>query len=214
MPALTGRALAALLFGVATVTLTGGLAAAQAGPTTTSPAPVTTTPTVPPTTLPAQTAPPASEPTTPTTTEAEVPSTPKAATQSGSDQFVLPFVECSFRDPDTNKYNTVWGYATSRDRTIPIGSSNKFSGSAQNAGQPTEFRAGIQHNVFVVTHSGSSTWTLTGLKATAPDSTKTCEANPVPIAAGSWAGLVTLAVVTLLLGTLLWWRMRRRSGRA
>jgi hypothetical protein len=163
--------------------------------------------TLPPATVPPTTAPPTTQP---------PPATPKVAATSSNDEYVLPIVECWFRDPKTRKYNTVWGYASGRNRTIPIGPDNKFNKPAQNAGQPTTFSSGIQHNVFVVTHSGSATWTLTGLTATSPGSAKSCDTNPVPVASGSggWAGLATIAVVTVLLGAILAWRVRRGARRA
>ena len=125
---------------------------------------------------------------------------------------VVPIVECSYLDPGTGTYNTVWGYQNvtpgqKSDLEIPVGPTNELDNPSANAGQPTVFKPGRAQNVFIVTHQGPSTWTLTGQSATAPG--PACKSNPVPIAAGGLPGLVTLAVVTLLLSVLLWWRNRQ-----
>ena len=128
---------------------------------------------------------------------------------------VVPSVECSFLDAGTGRYNTVWGYKNQtkgpkNDLAIPVGASNRFDNPGANAGQPTVYKPGTAQNVFVVAHQGSSTWTLTGYTATAPGSP--CKTNPVPIASASgWAPLATLAIVTALLGLVVFWRARRTA---
>ncbi len=140
-----------------------------------------------------------------------------AGAQGGPDAApdVVPIVECSYRDPGTGLYNTVWGYQNvtpgpKQDTTVPIGPTNRFDSPGEAAGQPVAFKPGRAQNVFVVTHSGSSTWTLTSRAATAPG--RPCSSNPVPVAASGLAGIVTLVAVTLVLGAILWWRVRR-AGR-
>jgi hypothetical protein len=126
---------------------------------------------------------------------------------------VVPQVQCSFLDPGTGRYNTVWGYKNQtkgpkNDLAIPVGPTNQFDNPGASAGQPTVFKSGTAQNAFIVTHQGRSTWTLTSYAATAPGSP--CGTNPVPIASvGDWAPLVTLALVTAVLGLIMFWRTRR-----
>jgi hypothetical protein len=133
---------------------------------------------------------------------------PASAAPSAPD--VVPRVECSFLDPGTGRYNTVWGYKNQTkgpksDLALPVGAGNRFDNPGANAGQPTVFKPGTAQNVFVVTHNGSSTWTLTTPGAA-------CTTNPVPIASVSdWAPLVTLAIVTGVLGLVVFWRARRAA---
>lgn len=136
-----------------------------------------------------------------------------AGAQTGTPD-VVPIVACSFRDPATGAYNTVWSYknqtkAPKQDVTIPVGATNRFDNPGQNAGQPTVFKPGTNQNVFVVTHRGSSTWMLTARSATAPGAA--CKSNPVPIVAAGWSPLVTLGLVTLALGAIVFWRARRAA---
>ncbi len=125
---------------------------------------------------------------------------------------VVPIVECSFLDPGTGMYNTVWGYQNvthgpKNDTVVPVGATNSFDNPGANAGQPTAFKPGRAQSAFVVTHKGPSTWTLTAQAATAPGTP--CSTNPVPIASSGIPGIVTLAAVTVMLATVLWWRTRR-----
>jgi hypothetical protein len=134
------------------------------------------------------------------------------ARASSGDTDVEPIVECSFLDAGTGKYNTVWGYKNvtgggKNTVTVPIGAANRFDNPGQNAGQPTEFKPGMNHNVFIVTHRGSSTWTLTTHTATAPGAA--CGSNPVPIADAGWSSLVTIVVFTGVVGGIVFWRARR-----
>jgi hypothetical protein len=113
-------------------------------------------------------------------------------------------------------YNTVWGYknetkGSKNDLPIAVGPTNRFDNPGANAGQPTVFHPGTNKNAFIVTHRGQSTWTLTSYTATAPGAA--CTANPVPIASASgWAPLATIAIVTAVLGGIVFWRSRR-AGR-
>jgi hypothetical protein len=138
-----------------------------------------------------------------------------APASAGSTPDVVPSVECTFRDPGTGRYNTVWGYKNQtkgpkKDLALPVGATNRFDNPGANAGQPTVFKPGTAQNVFVVTHDGPSTWTLTGYTATAPG--PACRTNPVPVASVSdWAPLATLAIVTGVLGLVVFWRARRAS---
>jgi hypothetical protein len=127
---------------------------------------------------------------------------------------VVPIVSCSFLDAGTGMYNTVWSYRNQttgpkRDVAVPIGSTNRFDSPGASAGQPTVFKAGTDQNAFIVTHKGSSTWTLTSHTATAPG--PTCSSNPVPIVSSGWAPLVTLGAVTALFGGVVFWRTRRAA---
>jgi hypothetical protein len=125
---------------------------------------------------------------------------------------VVPSIECSFLDPGTGMYNTVWGYKNQtqgqkNDLAIPIGATNSFDNPEAFAGQPTVFKPGTAQSVFIVTHKGSSTWTLTGYRVTAPG--KACGTNPVPIADAGWSSLATIAVFTAVVGGVVFWRARR-----
>jgi len=173
----------ALITGVAAAQSVGGQGTDET--TTTTQAPVTTTTTLAPV----------------TTTTTTVPTF----------DTVTPIVECSFLDTGTGKYNTVWGYrdTVTKDIVVPVGPQNSFDNPSANVGQPTTFKPGREHNVFTVTHKGSSTWTLTGETATAPG--EPCKTNPVPVVADGAGGLIVIVVVTLLMGTVLFWRVRRSA---
>ena len=200
---------------LACVTVTTGMAlaagaahapAAGAAPGTDSPS--TTTPTTkPPVTTTATAAAPATVPTTaaPTTT-----TTTAATAGSGAEatKRITPIIECTYVDPDTKLSSTVWGYQNLGPVVqVPIGDLNHFNNPPGDAGQPTEFKAGRNQNVFVVTARGESTWVLTGNETTTPGAA--CKTNPVPIVSTGLGGLVSLAVVTGVMGFVLFWRMRR-----
>lgn len=131
---------------------------------------------------------------------------------AAGDPDVVPSIECSFLDPGTGVYNTVWGYknqtqGSKNDLSVRIGATNTFDNPGANAGQPAVFKPGTVHNAFIVTHKGSSTWTLTGYRVTAPG--KACATNPVPIADAGWSSLATIAVFTVVVGGVVFWRARR-----
>ncbi len=113
---------------------------------------------------------------------------------------ITPIVECSFLDPGTGLYNTVWGYqnAGTKDEVVPVGDQNQFDNPRSGAGQPTVFKKGRDQNVFIVTHRGPSTWRLTGQSATAPGAP--CKSNPVPVVGEGTGSLVTVVLVSLALG--------------
>ena len=187
--------LVGVLAAVAVVLLTGSATAQDVGTdstTTTTGAPATTTT--------------ARAPETTTTQAPAVTTTTEPALNT-----VTPIVECSFLDTETGMYNTVWGYrdTVTKDIVVPVGLQNSFDNPSANAGQPTTFKPGREHNVFTVTHKGSSTWTLTGETATAPG--QACKTNPVPVVADGAGGLVVIIAVTLLMGTVLFWRVRRSA---
>ena len=127
---------------------------------------------------------------------------------------LTPIVECSFKDPGTGLYNTVWSYRSGGSRdTIPIGWYNYFTPGKINQGQPTSFEPGMHRSVFITTHEGELTWVLGLEKATAPG--KDCGHNPVPITGAGLSSIVTLFAVGGLLGVvLLVLSRRRRSIRA
>jgi hypothetical protein len=126
---------------------------------------------------------------------------------------VTPILECSYRDPGTGQYNTVWGYTNDGSATVKINagnSKNRFDNPGSRVGQPDDFLPGTQHNVFIVTHSGNSTWTLDAGTATAPG--KACSTNPVPIVSEGLGGLVALVVVTVVMGLVVFVRFRPRRA--
>ncbi len=124
---------------------------------------------------------------------------------------LTPIVECSFKDPGTGLYNTVWSYRSGGSRdTIPVGWYNYFTPGKINQGQPTSFEPGMHKNVFLTTHSGELTWVLGLEKATAPG--KDCGHNPVPITGAGLSSIVTLFAVGGLLGVVLLIRSRRRRA--
>ena len=124
---------------------------------------------------------------------------------------LTPIVECSFKDPGTGLYNTVWSYRSGGSRdTIPVGWYNYFTPGKINQGQPTDFEPGLHRNVLITTHSGELTWVLGLEKATAPG--KDCGHNPVPITGAGLSSIVTLFAVGALLGVVLVVRSRRRRS--
>jgi len=195
-----------LMLAAGALALVAAPALAQTPPstTTTTRAPTTT---VPPTTAPPTTAAPAAPVTT--TTVAPTTTTTKAAAPT-----ITAILECSYYDTGTGKYNTVWGYNNTYTSTQTLtagGTQNRFDNPQKNVGQPSSFQVGIKHNVFIVTHTGSSSWELKTIKTTAPG--KACSTNPVAIASDSWSSLIVLAIVTLVLGTILFWYSFRRAKR-
>ena len=111
-------------------------------------------------------------------------------------------------DPGTKLSSSVWGYQNLGPVVeVPLGDLNHFDNPRSGAGQPTEFLPGRNKNVFVVTAPGESTWVLTGNETTTPGTA--CKTNPVPVVSTGLGGLVSLAVVTGVMGFVLFWRMRR-----
>jgi len=205
---------------LATVGLLTGIAGAAPDPAT---GPTTTAPAVSPTTTA-----PTTTPTTPTTADAPAPTTATSATPgvksaptpaaSRSAARITPIIECTFVDTRSKQTSTVWGYRNRGSVTsVAVGDLNRFDNPRAvpgdpdgDVGQPTEFEAGRNRNVFVVTAAGESTWTLTGNELTSPEKQGTvCTANPVPVVSTGLGGLVALAVVTGVMGLVLFWRLRR-----
>jgi hypothetical protein len=127
-----------------------------------------------------------------------------------------PILECSYKDPKTLKYNTLWGYEndTGQSYTVPVGTYNTFSSPAANAGQPTTFLAGRHDNVFIVTSTGSSAWTLGYVTVTAPGTA--CAKNPVPFLPSgvpAWVTIGALMAVVLAGGLLVQSRVERAATR-
>jgi hypothetical protein len=191
-------------------TTTPSPTAAPTSPPTTTPAttPATAAPTTPTTSAPAPTAAPTTAPTTTPTTR---PVTTTAPRESHSDPEVQPVLVCSYLDKATKTYTSVWGYNNKQSSTadVGIGSKNKFSNPSSNVGQPTSFEPGTHTNVFDMTHKGKTTWKLTKYNASAPVKGKTCESPPVPMISAGWASLITLALITVVGGLVLFWRSRR-----
>jgi|GEM_PF-3691279 len=207
----SGR-LMAVVAGVAVATGvalgTGTALARDAGTAPRSVSPNTTTLTTPDTAAaPTSTAPPV------TTTTTTAPAAPAATAQTA--RRIEPIIECTFLDPNTKLFSTVWGYQNQGPATtVPIGDLNRFDVPAAapdkqpgDVGQPTAFAAGRRKNVFVVTAAGPSTWSLTDQKATTPG--PACSTSPVPIVSTGPGGLVALAVVTGVMGMVLLWHTRR-----
>ncbi len=120
-----------------------------------------------------------------------------------------PIVECSFKDPSTGLYNTVWSYRGGEKTVkIPPGPGNAFAPGDVNRGQPSEFLPGLHRSVFITTDKGGVTWSLGEAKATSPGTN--CGHNPVGITGGGLSGIVTLFAVGGLLGIVVLVRSRRR----
>lgn len=123
-----------------------------------------------------------------------------------------PILECSFHDTKTGKYNTLWGYSNQSGQaySVPVGQYNQFSSPAANAGQPTRFLTGTHDNVFIVTSTGSSSWTLGLVTVTAPG--KACATNPVPFlpkGVPTWLTVGGLMAVILAGGLIVQRRVAR-----
>jgi hypothetical protein len=144
-------------------------------------------------------------------------SNPGSGAYYGTSPLVYPVLECDFVDSKTGKTNSLFGYTNpySSSQTVAVGGSNQFSGSgiAQNAGQPSSFLGGKNDNVFVVTHQGTITWSLTNNNVSAPGS-KTCATNPVPIISGRLGSLVVAGAFVVVGVVGLCVRRRRRLARA
>jgi hypothetical protein len=142
---------------------------------------------------------------------------PGSGAYYGSTPLVYPVLECDFVDAGTGKTNSLFGYTNpySTSQTVAVGGQNNFSGSgiAQNAGQPSSFLGGTNANVFVVTHQGTITWSLTNHNVSAPG-TKTCSTNPVPIISGRLGSLVVAGAFAVVGVVVLVVRRRRRLARA
>jgi hypothetical protein len=134
----------------------------------------------------------------------------------GSGQGGGPILECSYHDTKTGKYNTVWGYTntTGQSYQVPVGTYNQFNNPGANAGQPTTFLNGIHHNVFIVTHTGSSSWTLGFVTVTAPGTA--CATNPVPFLPSgvpAWLTIGGLMAVVVAGGLVVQRRLDRATAR-
>lgn len=144
-------------------------------------------------------------------------SNPGSGAYYGSSPLVYPVLECDFVDPTTHKTNSLFGYTNpySTSQPVAVGGQNQFSGSgvSQNAGQPTTFAGGTNASSFIVTHTGTISWSLTNNNVSAPGS-KTCATNPVPIVSGRFGSLVVTGTFVLAGGlAVLYVRRRRRFSR-
>jgi len=132
-------------------------------------------------------------------------------TASAAPSSVTPIVVCSVtRNGSTH---TVFGYDNSGPAlTLGVGDSNGFSPGPVDRGQPTTFVSGTKINVFSVDAPGPVTWTLDGVPVHTPG--QACQTTPASSSLASWGAIGGLAIVTALLGLLLFWRTRRLRARA
>lgn len=135
---------------------------------------------------------------------------------SGSGGTGNPILECSFHDTKTGKYNTLWGYSNKTGYVVdlPVSAYNRFNSPAANAGQPTHFLTGTHDNVFIVTSTGSSSWTLGTVTVTAPG--KVCATNPVPFLPGdvpAWVAIGALMAAILAGGLVVQRRLQQVAVR-
>lgn len=134
---------------------------------------------------------------------------PSAHTSTSSN--VTPIVECTAQHNGVN--HTVFGYDnTGPTTTLSVGVQNQFTPDIPDRGQPTTFLPGTHINVFSVTTSATLTWTLDGKQVRAPD--VLCQSTPAASSLAGWGPLGGLAIVTVLLGSLLFWRTHRARVRA
>lgn len=134
--------------------------------------------------------------------------------EGGSGQGGGPILECSYKDTKTGKYNSVWGYTNTTGQTYQVPVGNQFNNPGANAGQPTTFLNGTHHNVFIVTHTGSSSWTLGFVTVTAPGTA--CATNPVPFLPSgvpAWLTIGGLMAVVLAGGLVVPRRLDRATAR-
>ena len=123
---------------------------------------------------------------------------------------VTPIVVCSVTRHGST--HTVFGYDNSGPAlSLGVGTSNYFSPGPADRGQPTTFGAGTKVNVFSVDAPGPVTWTLDGVRVHTPG--QACQETPANSSLASWGPVVGLGLVTLLLGSLLFWRTRRLKVR-
>ncbi|GAB4204615.1 MAG: hypothetical protein OHK0022_29950 [Roseiflexaceae bacterium] len=103
------------------------------------------------------------------------PPTPAFAAPLGQTVSISPTVECVIRQSDGSLIG-IFGYNNSSTSlaSVPIGSSNTFSPTPDNRGQPTVFNPGREVAVFRVPFSGTLIWQLTGRNATASSASSTC----------------------------------------
>lgn len=153
---------------------------------------------------------------------ASVTATPAGATvlrdggNGGNQQRGGPILECSYKDTKTGKYNTLWGYSntTGQSYNVPVGQYNQFNSPSANAGQPTTFLKGTHDNVFIVTSTGSSSWTLGFVTVTAPG--KACATNPVPFLPSgvpAWLTIGALMALVVAGGLIVQRRVERAATR-
>ncbi len=199
---------AAALFALAPVLVTVGLTTPAAAAKTATDDSSTTTPADPTATATAEES---KDGTAPAEAGSEELTGEPGECNEKSCKHLTPIVECSFKDPGTGLYNTVWSYRSGGSRdTIPVGWYNYFTPGSINRGQPTYFEPGMHRNVLITTHSGSLTWVLGLEQATAPG--KDCGHNPVPITGAGLSSVVTIFAVAALLGLVLFLRGRHRRG--
>ncbi len=132
--------------------------------------------------------------------------TPSGASRSGAPRALTPIVECSVTRHGSTR--TLFGYRnTGPAVTLSVGQGNAFSPGPADRGQPTSFQSGTQINVFAVDAPERLTWTLGGASVHTPG--QSCQTTPASSAVAGWGPIVAVAVVTAVLGALLFWRTRR-----
>ncbi len=130
---------------------------------------------------------------------------------SATPSSVTPIVVCSVTQHGTT--HTVFGYDNSGPAlTLGVGDSNGFSPGPVDRGQPTTFESGTKINVFAIDAPGPVTWTLDGVHVHTPG--QACQTTPASSTLASWGPIGALAIVTAVLGALLFWRTRRLRARA
>ena len=123
---------------------------------------------------------------------------------------LTPVVECVWVETNGSR-SVVWGYDNPSTSTlhIDVGSKNKMSPGAEDAGQPVQFLPGRRLNVFVTNVPGTSaTWRLGNNTASLSSSTKACATKPVSMIGSATA----LAIFLLLLAAAIPFAVRPRHG--
>ena len=129
-----------------------------------------------------------------------------SGTASAAPSSVAPIVVCSVTRHGST--HSVFGYNnTGPDLTLGVGSTNSFSPGPADRGQPTTFQSGTKINVFAIDAPGPVTWTLDGVRVSTPG--QACQTTPASSPVADWGPVVAIVGVTLVLGTLLFWRSFR-----
>jgi len=140
---------------------------------------------------------------------------PAAAARPESHAAALsPILECSATHEGVTK--SVFGYDNhGGGATVPVGPANAFSPGPMNRGQPVSFLNGTRINVFTVSYPSQAphlSWTLGGRTVSTPG--PPCETSPAASSLANWGPVGALVIVTLVLGSLLFWRTRRLRTRS
>jgi len=122
-----------------------------------------------------------------------------------------PILDCVFVNANGSR-TASFGYTNTvgQPLDIPVGWLNRFTPGAADRGQPTTFAAGRVYGAVLVPYTGSLTWQLAGVSATATTSSPTCPQTAVPMVTKNLPA-TGLAVGLLGLGLLLAVRTGRLS---